>query len=95
MDLKIIDEYKPSDVERKFIEQSRHQVETSDINQSRIISEFIFGKKIEGVAEKMIISNEKHSQRILYLTMALVFVGVVQIIVQLIQIFNTIKATPC
>ena len=43
----------------------------------------------------MIISNEKHSQRILYLTMALVFVGVVQIIVQLIQIFNTIKATPC
>lgn len=101
MDLKIIDKYNFSDAEKKFMEDSRQQVTTSDINQSRIISDFILGKKIEGIAEKMITSNEKlatsnekYSKRMLILTGGLVFVGVVQVIVQLIQILKIIKTTP-
>jgi len=86
MDLQnLFSEYKFSEAEKKFIAESKTPY-TSDINQSRIVSEFILGKRIEDATNKIIesnkklaASNEKYAKRMLWLTGALVFVGLVQI----------------
>ena len=56
------------------------------MNQSRVVSEFILGKKIETAVDKIIKSNKelaesnkRYSRAMLYLTGALVFVGIAQI----------------
>ena len=91
MDLeKIFKEYSFSEVEKQFMRDSKTAF-TKDINQSRIISEFILGKRIKRATDKIIrtnkelsASNDTYSHRIAYLTGALVFVGIIQIIIQII-----------
>lgn len=65
---------------------------TAGINQSRVVSDLILGKKIEAAADKMVASskqheesNREHSGRMYWLTWALVFVGGVQAIATLAQ----------
>lgn len=82
---KITTQYDFSEDERKIMNDSG-TANTAAMNQSRIVSEFILGKKI-GIAadriiesnEKLTASNEKYSKGMLYLTGALVFVGIVNI----------------
>lgn len=64
------------------------------IQTARITVELLLSKKIDAVTDKIIASNEKlaesngkYSNRLLWLTGALVFVGVVQIIIQAVQIW--------
>lgn len=82
---KITTQYNFSEEEKKIMNDSG-TANTAAMNQSRIVSEFILGKKIETAAdsiiksnEKLIVSNEKYSKGMLYLTGALVFVGIVNI----------------
>jgi len=93
MDLeKIFKEYSFSDVEKQFMRDSRTPI-AKDVNQSRIVSEFILGKRIKRATDQIIktnkelaASNDTYSHRIAYLTGALVFVGVIQIIIQILNI---------
>ena len=89
----LLESYNFSDIEKKFIEESNTAV-TSEMNESRIASEFILGKVIDAATDRVINSNgelaksnEKHSRSMILLTGGLVLVAVVQIIVQVIQIF--------
>ncbi|NQU99805.1 MAG: hypothetical protein HQ538_03635 [Parcubacteria group bacterium] len=82
---KLLDEYKISNDEKTFILRSNTAL-TADMNQSRIVSEFILGKRIEKATDEIIESNEKLSESnkkytigMLILTGALVFVGLIQI----------------
>lgn len=89
---KIQDRYNFSDEERLLTRLSVTS-QTSDINQSRVVSELVLGKKIERATDKIVASNEKlsasnekHSRAMVRLTWALVFVGIIQIIIQVVQI---------
>lgn len=91
----IFQEHNFSEVEKAFMKES-NTATTADMNQSRIVSEFIFGKRIERVTDKIITSNErlsdsneKYSNRMLWLTIVLVFIGVAQVVVQAIQTINS------
>lgn len=92
MDLKeLFNEHNFSETEKRFIGNAKTSY-TSEMNQSRIVSEFILGKKIENATDKIIHSNErlaesnkKHLIWIRRLTFALVAVGVMQIIIQFIK----------
>lgn len=92
MDLnKIYEEFKFSENEKEFMKESAKNY-TSEISQNRIISEFILGKKIEKSVDKIIScneslakSNEKYARAMIWLTVGLVSVGVMQIIAQLIS----------
>lgn len=91
MDLeKIFKEYRFSDIEKQFMRDSGTSA-IKDMNQSRIISEFILGKRIKRSTEAVIktnrelsASNDIYSHRIAYLTGALVFVGIIQVIIQIL-----------
>lgn len=95
MELKeICDDFGLSEKVRNFIEKGKKIENTAYLNQFRVISEFILGAKIESVVDKMIASNEKlatsnekYSNRMFWLTIALVFVGVVQAIATIVQVF--------
>ena len=86
LDIKTIKaQYGFSEDEKKIMEDSG-TANTAAMNQSRVVSEFILGRKIEMAVDKIIksneelaISNKKYSRAMLYLTGALVFVGIVQI----------------
>lgn len=59
---------------------------TAAMNQSRIVSEFILGKKIDVAVDKIVTSNKKlsktndrHSRSMRWLTGTLVFVGIMQL----------------
>ena len=87
----LLEKYKFSEEEKSFINQANTAV-TADMNQSRIVSELILGKRIEEVAnniiksnEKLADSNKKYSKGLLWLTAALVFVGLIQIIIQFLE----------
>lgn len=87
MDTSILDTLDLNEQEKLFIKESKTAT-TTDMNQSRIISEIYFAKKLEKVADKVIISNEKlaksnekYAKGMLWLTGALVFVGIVQIVI--------------
>jgi len=89
MNTDIIKSLDLTDEEEAFIKDACTAI-TADMNQSKIISEIYFIKKLEKVADKMIESNEKlsksnerYAKRILWLTRVLVFVGIIQIIVAL------------
>jgi hypothetical protein len=91
MNLNILNNLGLTTEELAFIKEANTPV-TADINQSRIISEIYFAKKIEQVADKIISSNErlaesnnKYSKRMLGLTAALVFVGLVQAFVAFVN----------
>jgi len=92
MDAKaLIAEYNFSAAERQLIEQANTPT-TADMNQSRVLSELVLGKNIQKAADAIIqsnkelaLSNDEYSARMVGLTRALVFVGAVQILVQLIQ----------
>jgi hypothetical protein len=91
MNLNILNNLGLTTEEFAFIKEANTPV-TADINQSRIISEIYFAKKIEQVADKIILSNEKlaesnnkYAKRMLGLTAALVFVGLVQAFVALVN----------
>ena len=91
MNIDIIKNLDLTDEEEAFVKDSCTAT-TADMNQSKIISEIYFIKKLEKVADKMIESNEKlsksnerYAKRILWLTRVLVFVGIIQIIVALIS----------
>jgi len=82
---KIFKENEFSEAEKNFILKSETAV-THDMNQSRIVSEFVLGKRIEKAAKEIIDSNEKLAESnkkymigTLILTGALVFVGLIQI----------------
>ena len=82
---KLLDKYGASDDEKTFILRSNTAV-TADMNQSRVVSEFVLGRRIEEAANKLIKSNEKlaksnerYTRGMLILTVALVFVGLIQI----------------
>jgi len=86
---KLTGEYGFSEDEIDFMNNSETAT-TADMNQSRIVSEFILGRKVVQAADKVIgsneklaASNEKYSKRMFWLTAALVSVGAVQILVQL------------
>jgi len=64
------------------------------IQTARITSELLLGKKIDTATDKIIssneklaTSNEKYAKRMLWLTGALVFVGIAQIVIQAVQIW--------
>jgi len=86
MDVKdLLKEYKFLEKEKSFINQANTAV-TADMNQSRIISEFILGKKIKNATtkiitsnEKLATSNEKYTKAMLLLTAGLVFATIVQV----------------
>jgi hypothetical protein len=89
---KIFDDYEFSDAEKVLVDESNTAV-TAKMNQSRVTSELILSKTIQKQAEALIksntdlaASNEKYSARLVWLTGALVFVGLVQIVVQIVQI---------
>lgn len=92
MDLKeLFNEYNFSEAEKKFIGRAKTAY-TSEMNQSRIVSEFILGKRIEKATKeitksnkRLAESNKKHLIWIRILTFALVAVGVIQIIIQFIK----------
>ena len=82
---KITTQYNFSEDEKKIMNDSG-TANTAAMNQSRIVSEFILGKKIDIAVdniiesnEKLTASNEKYSKGMLYLMGALVFVGIVNI----------------
>jgi len=94
---KIFEENQFSEAEKNFMLKSETAI-THDMNQSCIVSEFVLGKRIEKAAKEMIdsneklaSSNEKYSKRMSRLTIAIVFVGVVGIIIQIIQLLLTKK----
>jgi len=87
MDTSILDTLDLNEQEKLFIKESKTAT-TTDMNQSRIISEIYFAKKLEKVADRVIISNEKlaksnekYVKGMLWLTGAIVFVGIVQIVI--------------
>ncbi len=94
MNLKnIFQEHTFSDAEKSFMEES-HTATTADMNQSRIVSEFVFGRNLEKVADRIIDSNKKladsneeYSRKMVTLTKALVFVGIAQVIATAVQVF--------
>ena len=86
-------EYELTDAEKEFIEQARKEETTSALNQVVVISNLILSKRIKESTDKMIASNkrlaesnDRHSIRMFWLTGALVFAAVVQLIMQIIQI---------
>ena len=85
---KLLDKYNASNDEKTFILRSNTPI-TADMNQSRVVSEFILGKRIEKATEEIINSNkslaesnENHLKWIRILTCALVGVGIIQIVIQ-------------
>lgn len=87
---KLFNEYDFSDAERDLAGKSKTAY-TSEMNQSRVISELVLNKRIEKAAKDIISSNESlaksnrnHLRWVRILTGALVFVGLVQIILQFI-----------
>lgn len=82
---KIAEEYKLSEVDKKIIRDSG-TANTAAMNQSRVASELILGKRIEDAVNKVIESNKSHSRAMIYLTGGLLFVGLVTIAIQLIQL---------
>lgn len=90
---KILNQLNLNDEEKEFIRHSDTS-STADINQTQVISSIYLAKKIEKSSENTIESNktlaksnEKYANRMAWLTAGLVFVGVVQIAIQLINLF--------
>jgi len=88
---KLFDEYNFSEAEKELAINSK-TANTSEMNRSRVISELILNKRIEKATydiinsnKKLAISNEKYSKGLLWLTGGLVFVGLVQIIINIIK----------
>lgn len=76
--------------EVKFLTFSK-TVQTDEINQSRVISEMYLSKTIDINVNKIIESNkklsksnDKHSKWMKWLTFALVFVAVVQLVIKVL-----------
>ncbi len=82
---KIVGEYKLSETEKEIIHGSG-TANTAVMNQSRVASKIILGKKIENATDKMINSNKFHSWAMIGLTGGLLFVGLITIAIQLIQL---------
>lgn len=85
MQTEVLDQFNLSEQEKTFLSESKTGI-TSDMNQSKIISDIYFIKNLEILVNKTIASNEKlaesnarYSKGMLWLTGALVFVGLVQI----------------
>ncbi|MCD4761153.1 hypothetical protein K8R42_04605 [bacterium] len=82
---KITEQYDLSEDEKKIMSDSG-TANTAAMNQSRIVSEFILGKKIDLAVDKIVASNKElskandnHSRAMRWLTGALVFVGIMQL----------------
>ena len=82
---KVVKEYNLSEIEKEIIHGSG-TANTAAMNQSRVASELILGKKVEGAVDKMINSNKFHSWAMIGLTGGLLFVGLITISIQLIQL---------
>ena len=90
----IFKEHEFTDTEQSFMLESGTAI-TASMNQSRVVSEFILGKRIEISSNKVVeaqgklaATNETFSKRMLWLTFALVSVGFVQIVIQAIAIWK-------
>lgn len=82
----IAEHYVFSEEEKKIMADSG-TANTAAMNQSRIVSEFILGKKIQSAADRVIESNtilsqsnEKYARSMVYLTAALVAIGIIQVV---------------
>lgn len=91
MNFSILEKLGLTEDERVFIRDAQTQV-VHEMNQSRIISEIYFIKKLEELTdrtiesnEKLSKSNEKYVKGMLWLTGGLMFVGIMQIITMLIR----------
>ena len=80
-----------SEIEKNFAENSAG-FNQAGINQSRVISELVLGKKLEKITEKIITSNAQQSRKMATLTLALVFVGIVQVFAILLPIYYEQKS---
>jgi hypothetical protein len=83
---KLFQEYSFSEAEKKFMQDS-NTATTADMNKSRVVSDFVLGKKLEVITDKLIASNKvlsdstgKYSRAMIYLTGGLILVGLLQII---------------
>ena len=90
----IFKEHEFTEAERIFMNESG-TANTADMNQPRVVSELILGKRIEKSSNKVIEADEKLaaanqtvSKRMLFLTIALVGVGLVQIVIHAIEIWK-------
>jgi hypothetical protein len=93
MDYKILNKFDLTEEEKQFIKESQ-TASASDMNHSRVISDIFLAKTLELITNRFIESNKilsdsnnKYANRMLWLTGGLVFVGLIQIIIQTIQIY--------
>ncbi len=77
-----------TDAELKFLTYSK-TVQKDDMNQSRVVSEMYLSKTLDTNVNKIIESykelsksNDKHSKWMKWLTFALVFVAVMQLVIK-------------
>jgi len=91
MKLEVIDELGISKTERDLVERS-HTDMTAEINQTRVIADVYFAKKLEKAANDTIVSNErlakaneKYAQGLLWLTGGLVVVGILNVVLPLFR----------
>ncbi len=87
MNIDILKNLDLTDEEEKFIKESNTAI-AAQMNQSRIISEIYFIKKLDIITDKIIDSNERYAKRMLFLTGALVFVTCALVFVGIIQILK-------
>jgi hypothetical protein len=85
----IFSKYSFDDTDKSFIKQAQTAT-TADMNLSRVVAEIILSKRIEKTTDDIIESNEKLTDSnkkymigTLILTSALVFVGLIQIFVNI------------
>lgn len=97
MDSKILNKFEITENEKQFISNSKTAT-TSDINHSRIISDIYLSKTLETITNKIITSNKllsdsnnKYTKGMLFLTGGLLFIGIIQIIIQAVQIYLAYK----
>jgi len=87
-----------NDDEKKLLEYSYTQ-NTADINYSKVLTEFLLIKQINISTEEIISSNKmladsekEQSKKMQMLTWALIFVGFLQAVAMIINLYVTYKA---
>ena len=92
MSRKLVENFGFNDDEKQLCQDAKTG-ETANINESRVISEIYFIKKLEQMTNRIVESNEnlsksnkKYVKGMLWLTGGLVFVGIIQIILYFINI---------
>lgn len=76
-----------SQVQRDLVNQSKVSGD-SKINRIRTISEIYLGNRLEDVARDLAASSERFSKAANWLTGALAFLALVQVVVQVLALLN-------